>query len=207
MTVQAETLEETRDPWTARYAVAIGGKAYGPYTAHQMRAYIDEGRITAASVVSCEGGPWTSAGSDPLFAAIFSSRGQALGAREQRAAAPSPARPSAARDPAGASDAGARADESSELAHSNFVIAFQLKSRGDNKLEEAIMKLGPAAKISTGVWVLNAPYTAGSLRNLLVEHFSKSDSLFVVDATSGKTAWLNLGPEVDARIRRVWKRS
>jgi len=29
--------------------------------------------------------------------------------------------------------------------------------------------------------------------------------LFVIDATNDKAAWFNFGPEVDARIRKIWR--
>ena len=57
-----------RDLTTERYALNIGGRIYGPYTAQQMKAYVAEGRVTPASLVSREAGMWVSASEDPLCA-------------------------------------------------------------------------------------------------------------------------------------------
>ena len=37
-----------------RFAISIGGKIYGPYTAQQVRSYIAEGRITASSLIEID---------------------------------------------------------------------------------------------------------------------------------------------------------
>jgi hypothetical protein len=31
--------------------------------------------------------------------------------------------------------------------------------------------------------------------------------MFIADTTRDRTAWSSMGPEVDAKIRRVWRRS
>ncbi len=90
---------------------------------------------------------------------------------------------------------------------SNFVIVFDLKSRGHNKLEEEIMSLGPAVRVLPGFWLLNAPMTSGAVRNQLTKHFGAIDTFFIVDASRDKLAWFNLGPEIDSHIRKVWRRS
>ncbi len=89
----------------------------------------------------------------------------------------------------------------------NFVLIFDVKSRGHGKLEEDIMNMGRAVKILPGIWLLHGPYTAGSIRNQLLHHFGTLDSFFIIDASRDKLAWFNLGPEVDSQIRQVWRRS
>jgi len=90
---------------------------------------------------------------------------------------------------------------------SNFIIVFDLKSRGHNKLEEHIMSLGRAVRVLSGVWLLNAPMSSGAIRNTLTKFFGVGDSFFIVDASRDKIAWFNLGPEADAQIRQVWRRT
>lgn len=90
---------------------------------------------------------------------------------------------------------------------SNFIIVMDVKSRYTGPLEEAIMSLGPAYKLAPNVWCVNADATAPGLLNDLSIHIGKTDSMFIVDATRDRTAWHNLGPETDAKIRRVWRKA
>ncbi len=98
-------------------------------------------------------------------------------------------------------------ERDTQVEASNFIIVFDLKSRGHNKLEEHIMSLGRAVKVLTGVWLLNAPMSSGAIRNALTKFFGIGDTFFIVDATRDKIAWFNLGPETDAQIRQVWRRT
>lgn len=222
-----------QEPAPARYALSIGGKVYGPYRAEQMKTYIAEGRVSAASLVSRDGGPWMAASDDPFCAGL-------IGAAQppplpQPAATEARASSSAAREaflkelqgvrlktPAFASDAAAplagpvrpRPPEpiaekpaETEQQSANYLIIFELKSRGHNRLEESIMSLGPATQVMSGVWVLHSAMSAGGIRNHLVKYFGPSDQLFIVDASRDRTTWINLGPETDAHIRRVWRRT
>jgi hypothetical protein len=97
--------------------------------------------------------------------------------------------------------------ERDEPENSNFVLIFDVKSRGHGKLEEDIMNMGRSVKILPGIWLLHGPYTAGNIRNQLLHHFGTLDSFFIIDASRDKLAWFNLGPEVDSQIRQVWRRS
>ena len=56
------------------------------------------------------------------------------------------------------------------------------------------------------LWIVTTDQTVSAVRNRLVQELGKLDTLFVVDATHGKAAWFNFGPEVDVRIRRVWQK-
>ncbi|MFT3811516.1 MAG: DUF4339 domain-containing protein [Micropepsaceae bacterium] len=244
------------DPDQPRFAISIGGKIYGPYAADQMRSYIAEGRITASSLVSREGGPWTAASDDAFCAHILAQRARrvpdlppaAPAAAPQDAAAATPqASPAPAAAPQSSSSSareaflkeleGVRGFKPAEPAQrapgpprpdapqpapaaaafapdrdaaqeaSNFVIVFDLKSRGHNKLEEHIMQLGRAVRVLPGFWLLNATMTSGAIRNALMKHFGTMDTFIIVDATRDKLAWFNIGPEIDSQIRQVWRRS
>jgi uncharacterized RDD family membrane protein YckC len=82
----------TGDLWLIR----AGGQDYGPYTADQVKAFIQEGRVLAQTEIAAAGGAvWTNVASLPVFAALF---------------APTPSAPSALRPAApGAVAAGERA--------------------------------------------------------------------------------------------------
>lgn len=228
-----QTTTAQPDPSHARYALSIGGKVYGPYAASQMRAYIAEGRVTAASVISRDGGAWMPASDDPFCAGLLPAGPQpsppappAAAARTSSAAVREAflkelqgvrmAKPAFAADPASPAAGPVRPVQAdpiavapAEEAHdsANYLIVFDLKSRGHTRLEEAIMALGPATQVMSGVWVLHSHLTSGAIRNNLVKHFGATDSLFIVDASRDRTTWFNLGPEADAHIRKVWRRS
>lgn len=89
---------------------------------------------------------------------------------------------------------------------SNFVVVTDIKSRYAGQLEQAIMSSGPAYKLAPNVWCLNADATATMLLNNLSRHIGKTDSIVVVDATRDRAAWTTLGPETEAKMRRVWRR-
>ena len=78
-----------RDLTTERYALNIGGRIYGPYTAQQMKAYVAEGRVTASSLVSREAGTWISASDDPFCAEWLAAAAPA----PQPEPAPAPVKP------------------------------------------------------------------------------------------------------------------
>ena len=89
----------------------------------------------------------------------------------------------------------------------NFLIVLDIKARFAGPLEQAIMSLGPAYKLAANVWCVNTDATAPGLLNDLSVHIGKTDSMFIADTTRDRTAWSSMGPEVDAKIRRVWRRT
>jgi hypothetical protein len=218
-----------------RWLLKYGDRVYGPYSYEAVVGYIAEGRIVAASIIAPEGtgimdAAWQPANSFETFATSFAP------APQDRLVPDSPALKEADRTPAQApaaasaataiiqqgttpettDDAGKRPtygpakgqiDRRRQPESSNFIIVMDVKSRFTGPLEEAIMSRGPAYKIAPNVWCINADATAAGLLNDLSIHIGKTDSMFIVDATRDRTAWHNLGPETDAKIRRVWRRA
>jgi hypothetical protein len=89
----------------------------------------------------------------------------------------------------------------------NFLIVMDIKARFAGPLEQAIMSLGPAYKLAPNVWCVNTDATAAGLLNDLSQHIGRTDTMFIADTTRDRTAWSSMGPEVDAKIRRVWRRT
>ena len=89
----------------------------------------------------------------------------------------------------------------------NFIIVMDIKARFAGPLEQAIMSLGPAYKLAPNVWCVNTDATAAGLLNDLSQHIGRTDTMFIADTTRDRTAWSSMGPEVDAKIRRVWRRT
>lgn len=109
------------------------------------------------------------------------------------------------RQPYGASKG--QIDRRKQPETANFMIVLDIKARFAGPLEQAIMSLGPAYKLAPNVWCVNTDATAPGLLNDLSIHIGKTDTMFIADTTRDRTAWSSMGPEVDAKIRRVWRRT
>jgi hypothetical protein len=197
-----------------RWYVRVGNEAYGPYTSDQMRAYIAEGRVMANSLVAAEGSTeWRLVTHDPMLSSYLvqvqpasSAQPVPVPATVQPARfAPAP-QTNAHAQPQPTVGRVAQAQNHLEPETSNFIILFEVKSRSIARIEQAIMNLGPACKLAGNVWIVSTSDTIATVRNTLFEHFGRADALFIADASRGKAAWFNFGPEAEARIRRVWQR-
>ncbi len=73
MSVSFERASHARpDPLDGTWRVKVEDTVYGPYSGHQMRAFIGEGRIIADSIVKpAASGRWHRAGSDPVLARLL----------------------------------------------------------------------------------------------------------------------------------------
>ena len=179
------------------WTINVSGCVYGPYTLDRMRTFAGEGRLMKHSLVSREGAAdWHEAHDEPEFTELFSDDGKAAATDTAKLDAFETTTTSA---PAAADVA--------EGGKSHFTIVVDLKSRSSTGLEQAIMSFGTAHKLVPNVWIVSTDQTVNAVRNRLVQELGKPDSLFVVDATHGKAAWFNFGPEADVKIRRVWQKA
>ncbi len=212
----ATQADQTADPLDGRWVLEVNNRIYGPYTGHALRQYVSEGRIAAFSIVARTGQPageedWMQAAADPALAPLFAMKDlvPAAAAQPQGQPAAAPATPAAtapAREaPAQYGPRKSQIDRRAKPTSFNIMIVTDVKSRSSGPLETAIMSLGPAYKISANAWVVHTPSGAPEVVNSLTQHLGGSDRLFVVDATRNRTAWFNMGPETDAKIRQVWK--
>ena len=175
------------------WTINAGGKVYGPFSSERMRGFVAEGRLASNSLVARENtSDWHEAGSEPELSDLFPAPGDSASETrlEKSSAPPVTAQP-----------------EIPEGQRSHFAIVVDLKSHAVSKLENAITTFGPAYRLLPNVWIVSTDQTVSAIRNRLVQELGKSDSLFVVDASRGKAAWFNFGPEADVRIRRVWQRA
>jgi hypothetical protein len=196
------------------WIINVDGRTYGPYSSERMLAFTAERRLGPHSLIARDGSDdWHEAREEPEFSDLFAAKEYLAGdtPRTQKPAETVPAQPIAA-EPAGGEDArpmfgAGQAAEDSEPKKAQFAIIIDLKSRAPGKLDEAIMSLGPAYKLLPNVWIVTTAQSVNAVRNRLVQELGKLDTLFVVDATRGKAAWFNFGPEADVRIRKVWQKA
>lgn len=192
------------------WRINVSGQVYGPYTGHQIKAFAAEGRVAAHSIVQTgEAGPWITAIDDPILAQLFvvsqppaaKPMAEPIQHRTHAAPAPQPARGAeASAQPAAAPAA------TPDLASSNFIIIADIRGRASVPFEAALNRLGTNFRLNPLTWLLHSEHSAGAIRNELVQHLGNTDSIFIADAGRGKMAWFNLGPEADARIRKVWQK-
>jgi hypothetical protein len=181
------------------WTLNIGGKIYGPYSSDRMRAFIGEGRITERSLLAREGtGDWHEAREEPEFADLFPNT---------HTSQPAPALTDTQQVRALHAFGAAGAESGGASRQAQFAIIVDLKSKTPGNLEQAITSLGTAHQLLPNVWIMSTDLTVNAVRNRLVQELGKLDSLFVLDATRGKAAWFNFGPEADVRIRRVWQKA
>jgi hypothetical protein len=215
------------------WTINVSGRLYGPFTSDRMRSFAREGRLAAHSLVTREGTlDWHEARDEPEFADLFypPSKDNAVSGHETlpspgASAAPESPEPSPkpftpyggtamggamrtmAQRSGGPLSASPSPSEGADGTKSHFAIVADLKSGSASNLEEAIATLGPAYRLTPNVWIVSAEHSVNAVRNRLVQELGKLDSLFVIDASHGKAAWFNFGPEVDVRIRRVWRKA
>ncbi len=207
------------DPLDARWVLEVDGRIYGPYTGHALREYAREGRVAVHSTVARTGQPageeeWMPAGDDPVLATLFDDmaghqndprpHAQPHSRNEHN---PCPGSPASNVAPDGRSYGPSKnqVERRKRPGSFNIIIITDVKSRSSGPLETAIMSLGPAYKISANAWVVHSPSGAPEVVNTLTQHLGSADRIFVVDATRNRTAWFNMGPETDSKIRQVWK--
>jgi hypothetical protein len=187
---------------TGAWTINADGRHYGPFSSERMRSFASEGRLAPTSLVARESETdWREARDEPAFADLFAPA-------SKPSAAPVIVQPAPAPPRANASPLKSQASaEGPDVQRAHFAVVVDLKSRGGGNLEQVIASFGPSYRLLPNVWIVSTDQTVNAVRNRLVQELGKSDSLFVVDASRGKAAWFNFGPDADVRIRRVWQKT
>ena len=204
--------------------INVSGRVYGPFTSERMRSFVGEGRLAPQSLVARDGSSdWHEARDEPEFTDVFMQRipvAPPVAPVAAPAPAPQPAlaslitrapQPQQQSTPAHAPQVYAshpNISASAEHAIAHFAVVIDQKAQGgSSNIEGAIGSLGLFYRLTNNVWIISTDQSVSAVRNRLVQELGKSDSLFVIDASRGKAAWFNFGPEADVRIRRVWQKA
>ncbi|MGB3625787.1 MAG: hypothetical protein WA989_08160 [Henriciella sp.] len=86
----------------------------------------------------------------------------------------------------------------------NYLVIARLVGTGEMQLIGALNRLGKFAEVMAGVWVLRSKVKQVRIRDHIRSTVSAADQVMIANTTSGRLAWLNLGPEADIHIRGVW---
>ena len=185
-----------------RWIMEVQGRVYGPFDRATMHRFASEGRLAAHSVVAPEGTlDWRKAGEDALLSVCF-----------QPKAAPQPAVQAVASPQPHDSEHGARAIRFGQAMPeamaetSTFIVLYETKGLHAAEFERTVSAIGPAMRVLPSAWIVRTANTAAGLRNSLAPLVGARDALLVIDAARDKGAWSNFGPEIDSKLRQVWKK-
>ncbi|MET0183286.1 MAG: DUF4339 domain-containing protein [Caulobacterales bacterium] len=160
--------------------VQVRGEAYGPYAESQMAAFVREGRVKPATLVSPSAdGEWAEAHA-------------AVGVREFFRAGRSFSEPAPANTNKPAT----------ELA--NMFVFAEIFSSATTRFLSGLESLGLVVDMAPNLWLIRTRHSVGAVRNTLSQTLATGDRFVVVDASRDRLAWFNLGPETDVRIRDTW---
>ncbi|MEO0696608.1 MAG: DUF4339 domain-containing protein [Pseudomonadota bacterium] len=204
----------TADNW----CVKVNDKVYGPYSSAQLRKFAHEGRLAGWSMIAPAGSNgWRQARDDNTFASFFGEtnkratvRERTFGRRDGTEGTANDASTDRSGGPArrritgrpGLDGSQHRAAEVSKDA--NFILVFDTESIAAVRLQNAIQNLGPALRIADNVWSVRCGLTAIGVRNALAPYLRPTETIFVVDATNGRTSWQNYPPESHSKISAAY---
>jgi len=80
----------------------------------------------------------------------------------------------------------------------------EIRSSNGMNFLQALQGQGLAQRIGDSVWLLKSETSVEQLRNVLSQTLTGDDRLFLLDSFANKTAWFNIGTDMDARIRQLW---
>ena len=159
----------------AIWRVMVKDAVYGPYTLGQMRSFVLEGRLSINSK--------TAGGDGGAFIKAGEQPGLTAIFREHFATQKTEA----------------------ETRPTNHVIIARTPGDSRNRMISVLNELGSFAEVMPGVYLINTTIRTAKLRERLGSVADDADRVLIVNADTGRLAWLGLGPEIDVHIRSVWK--
>ena len=200
------------------WCVKVNDKVYGPYTSQQLRKFAHEGRLAAWSLIAPAGSrAWRKAQDENTFASFFgvepkrtAGSARSFGKRDEAtedfdacdaetAVETDTAKPRPSNKPKPRTAINAEQPEPA-----NYVLIFDVVNAAASRAEAAILSLGPGFRIADNVWTISSTLTAIGVRNAVAPYLLPHESIFVVDATNGRTAWQNYAPETNAKLAAAY---
>lgn len=188
-----------------QWYVQVSGQSYGPYSMAQMIAFIGEGRVIAGSLISQDATQgFAMAAGFPAFAGqlapyaspqvLKQAHAQQTQGQQKAQETPKPHEPLTAQAPA----AQPAADPSV------FLVMAEINSENGMRFLQALQSFGPAQRIGDTVWLVRAASDIDNLRNALANTLTRQDRVFIMDSFNNRTAWFNIGADMDSRIKELW---
>lgn len=160
------------------WRVLIKETVYGPYTLGQLQAFVSEDRIIPQTrLARGDGAPFVAAETiRELRASLY----------EKYFAKPK------------------TEDSPKANAAHNYIIISRLNGTGESTLVRHLNTLGSFGEAMPGVYVLRSLIKLSALQKNLKALTHESDKLLIVDASSNRLGWFNLGPEADIHLSAIW---
>jgi GYF domain 2 len=85
-----------------------------------------------------------------------------------------------------------------------FLIMAEISSDGEMAFLQALQSFGQTQRLGDTVWLVRSSHSVEQIRNTLSQTLNQQDRLFILNSKAGKTAWFNIGTDLDHRIRELW---
>ncbi len=161
-----------------QWYIKVKDTVYGPYDEERLQLFASEGRLGARSLVCTEkNGLFIPAIEDEILTTF-------LGGPVQQ-----------------------KSENAQPTTAHRFVVFAKISYHSRATFMESLSSFGVAIEAMPEVWLLSAHANAATLRNAMSHVLGSEDTLFIADASKGRSAWFNVGQETDARIRQFWQDS
>ena len=174
-----------------QWYVQVSGQSYGPYNIDQMRNFIEEGRVISSSLISqdmVQG--FAMAAAFPAFAPML---------------APKPVQSPSLKPQASSNEDYSEPAIASQRAQVTvFLVMAEIRSDNAMHFLQVLQTYGTAQRIGDTVWLLRSDIQLEAIHGALSATLDRSDRLFILDSFANKTAWSNIGADMDKRIRDMW---
>ena len=202
--------EALMTPMPDQWYVQFDGLSYGTYAHVQMQGFVEEGRIIGSSLITPDPSRgYFEASAFPIYNQWLA-HSQHLAQQNMmqpimgqtdhmqvRQEQPAPIAVGQSYSPVARQ----------ELAPTVLVVMAEIRSAQGMPFLQALQTHGTAQRIGDTVWLLRGAISADDLRSSLSRTLSKQDRLFILDSFHNKTAWFNIGADMDQRIRELWARN
>lgn len=198
--------------------VNVENQAYGPYSDDKMRGFVAEGRVTTASLISHapENGFYGAGEFDEFNLWCDAAQQTALQPLVAVGAQAGVQGGTAARhtrvqtlhqetiQPSQQSGKQLGQNQVADAKTNVFLIMAEIRSDGEMAFLQTMQNFGQAERIGDTVWLVRTSNSVEHIRNTLSQTLNQQDRLFILDSKAGKTAWFNIGADLDHRIRELW---
>lgn len=163
---------------TRHWYIQVETQAYGPFDDAALWGFMNEGRVSAQSLIS--NSPAT--GYSPVSAnpTLMNWLAQVPGIAQKTVAPAQTMKPSV------------------------FLVMGEIRSGRGMQFLQTLQGLGRVQRVGDTLWLLQARASADMIRDVLGQPLDQSDRLFVMDAFENETAWFNLSPDMDSQIAEIW---
>ncbi len=194
-------------PVPDQWYVQFDGLTYGPYAHGQMQGFVAERRIIETSLITPDPSRgYFQASAFPIFEQWVN--GAARQAQDpQMQPVIGQTQHMQVRETQPIPVAMGQAFHGSTLQAPSptvLLVMAEIRSAQGMPFLQALQRHGHAQRIGDTVWLVRSAISADALRTSLSQTLSKQDRLFILDSFHNKTAWYNIGADMDQRIRDLW---